>query len=77
MISDERRSMGELWDAPYEMGSSIENRLKLRCISLRKPYLDRITIINSGTDQIMNQNRDSMQDQSRHCDWWMELSWRK
>jgi len=24
--SDERRDMGEPWDAPYETGSSIENR---------------------------------------------------
>jgi len=32
-VSDERRDMGELWDAPYETGSSIENRLKFRCIS--------------------------------------------
>jgi len=33
VMYDERRCMGELWDAPYEMGSCIENRLKLRCIS--------------------------------------------
>jgi len=32
-VSDEIRDMGVLWAAPYEMGSSIENRLKLRCIS--------------------------------------------
>ena len=32
-ISDERRDMGELSDAPYETGSSFENRLKFRCIS--------------------------------------------
>ena len=32
-ISDERRDMGELWDVPNATGSSIENILKLRCIS--------------------------------------------
>jgi len=33
------QNRGELGDAPYEMGSSIENRLKLRCISWRKSYV--------------------------------------
>jgi len=32
-ISDERRDMGELLDAPYETSSSIENRLNFRRIS--------------------------------------------
>src|SRR6218665_1285233 len=30
-VSDERRDMGELWDAPDETGRSIENRWKFRC----------------------------------------------
>jgi len=30
-VSDERRDMGELRDAPYETSGSIENRLKFRC----------------------------------------------
>ena len=32
-VSDEGRDMGEICDVIYETGSSIENRLKFRCIS--------------------------------------------
>ena len=32
-VSDERRYIRELWDAAYDTSSSIENRLKVRCIS--------------------------------------------
>src|SRR6218665_3280873 len=60
-VSDEGRDMGELWDAPYEMDSCIENRLKLNWISWRKTYVDRITIINPGAGQSMNQTRYGMQ----------------
>jgi len=31
-VYDERRIIGELWDVPYEKGSSIEFSLPLRCI---------------------------------------------
>ena len=62
-VSDERRDMGDPWDAPpiYETVSSTENRLKFRCIIGRKTYVDRITIINSGADQSMNQSCYSME----------------
>jgi len=45
-LSDERKDIGELCDAIDETGSNTENSLNLICISLRKIYVDRITIIN-------------------------------
>jgi len=35
-VSDERIDMEELWGAPYETGSSIENRLKFRCLMVEE-----------------------------------------
>ena len=59
-VSDERRDMGKLRNAPYEPGRSIKDGLKLRCIYRGEANVDRIPIINPSADQSMDQSRDSM-----------------
>ena len=60
-VTDKIGDMVKLCNAPYEAGGSVQNGLKFRCICRGETNVHRIPIINPGTDQCMDQSRDSVQ----------------